>query len=173
MKGSLGIKSRLEPAWLRCRRASAAIQRRGATIRREGGTLGGGSGKRVEPMVSRWRRWSQERVGGVPAAGEVRRVVGEGDKCVKKKMGGSRRMQRPIQSQARKMRMTTTLWTASRSVLYSSCDAGRGATPKRCVVTRIGRSHWALTTTRPDRHGWKRPYFTSDKTCPSCGIVSL
>jgi len=138
----------------------------GTTVRREGGTLGGASGEYVD-------------------GGGVRRVGGASHECVKKKTACSRCTQRPIQNQARKLRMTTTTmtpttrrflqlpWTASRYVLYRPCGAGRGIALKRCVITRIEHSHWAPATTRPDRHGRKRPYFTSGKTCPSCRIVSL
>ena len=45
--------------------------------------------------------------------------------------------------------------------------------PKQCVVTRIGRSGWALASTRPSHDGRKRPHFTSGKMIPSCGIVSF
>ena len=54
--------------------------------------------------------WSQRRGAG---GGIVRQVGGASDECVKKKTVCSRRTQRPIQNQTRKLRMTPTTTTTT------------------------------------------------------------
>ena len=99
---------------------------------------------------------------------------GEGDECVKKKTVQQAQTEtNPKPGKEDEDDHNLTLRTASRSILYIHCGAGQGAAPKQCDITRIGRSLWALATTRHDRHGRKQPYVTSGKTRPSCGIVSL
>ena len=50
-----------------------------------------------------------------------------------------------------------------RSDLYRTCSAGRGATPKRSVITRIGSSDWPRPLTRPTNFGRKPHHLVSGK----------
>ena len=136
-------------------KASALIQRMGATVRREGGTLGGASGEWVEEAESRAsgqsgssRRsqevgWSQRRVG-VEEEDSMKHADAETD---------------PRPGKEDEDDHDDDSWTASRSVICRSCGAGRGAALKRCIVTSIWRSHSAPATTRAGRHGRKWPHW--------------
>ena len=53
------------------------------------------------------------------------------------------------------------------------CGVGGGDGPKRCVVSRSGRSCLAPASTWPSRDGWKQLRFTSGQMVPSCGIALL
>ena len=59
------------------------------------------------------------------------------------------------------------------SDFYRPRGAGLGATPKRCVVTRIGRSDWPRPPARPGHDVRKSQHSTSGKVAPSRENVSL
>ena len=114
----------------------------GATVRREGGTFGGASGEWVEETESRaiGRSGRQDQEVG----GWSHRRVGEEEDGVK---------QAEAETNPRAGKEDEDDhdddWTASRSIIYRPCSAGRGAAPKRCIVTRIGCSHWAPAMPEP------------------------